>query len=48
MEIISDSEILKLRWKSYIQKNKYAVDISYQDVIKCLNNIVKMINLVGV
>ncbi len=40
---IKDSEILKKRWESYSRKNSYAKNISYADVIECLEALVKVV-----
>ena len=45
---IKDSEILKNRWKSYSKKNSYAKDVSYEDVIECLEALVRVIEPVTV
>jgi hypothetical protein len=45
---IKDSEILKDRWRSYSRKNSYAKDVSYEDVIECLEALVKVIETVTV
>ena len=45
---IKDSEILKIRWESYSRKNNYAKDISYEDVIECLEILVRVIEPVTV
>ena len=33
----------KVRWKRYTENYKYAKDLEYDDVIKCINNIIKYI-----
>ena len=45
---IKDSEILKSKWESYSKKNSYAKDISYQDVIECIEALVRIIEPVTV
>jgi predicted nucleotidyltransferase component of viral defense system len=45
---IKDSEILRNRWEAYSKKNSYAKDVSYEDVIECLEALVKVIETVTV
>ncbi len=40
---IKDSEILKRRWESYSRKNNYAKDVSYEEVIECLEALIRVI-----
>ncbi len=47
-EVISNSDILKTRWKSYARKNKYAENISYEDIIDCLDKLIKVLEPVYV
>ncbi len=42
---IKNSEILKSRWKSYSKKNNYSKDVSYEEVIKCLEKLIQVIIL---
>lgn len=41
MEVIKESEALKEHWKNYQSKYSYAEDISYDDIIKVLEIIIK-------
>ena len=41
--ILKDSEIIKNRWDSYKKKYEYANDIDYDEIIKCIEEIVKVI-----
>lgn len=41
--IIKNSTVLKERWKSYSKKNNYAKDVSYEEVIECLEDLIKVI-----
>ena len=41
--ILKDSEIIKNRWDSYKKKYEYANDIDYEEIIKCIEEIVKVI-----
>ena len=43
MEVIKDSEVLKDHWKNYQSKFSYAEDISYEDTMKVLKEIVDII-----
>ena len=47
-EVISNSNILRTRWKSYARKNKYAENISYEDIIGCLGKLIKVLGPVSV
>lgn len=46
--ILRDSEIIKNRWDSYKKKYEYASDISYNEVMKCIEEIIKVIVPVAV
>ncbi len=46
IEIIKSSEILKIKWKSYTLKNKYAKNIDFNETIKCLEQFIKIIDIV--
>lgn len=46
IEIIKSSEILKIKWKSYTLKNKYAKNIDFSETIKCLEQFIKIIDVV--
>ena len=39
--ILKDSEIIKSRWSSYKKKYEYANDIDYDEIIKCIEEIVR-------
>ena len=43
MEVIKDSDALKEHWKNYQSKFSYAEDISYEDTMKVLEEIVDVI-----
>ncbi|MDD4035740.1 MAG: nucleotidyl transferase AbiEii/AbiGii toxin family protein [Bacilli bacterium] len=45
---IKDSEILRNRWESYSRTNHYAKDVQYEDVIECLEALVRVIEPVTV
>ncbi len=42
-EIVKNSAILKKRWIAYSKKYSYANDISYEKVVECIANIIKVI-----
>ena len=46
--ILKDSEIMKRRWDFYKKKYNYAHDIDYDEIIKCIVEIVKIIMPVAV
>lgn len=46
--ILKDSEIIKNRWNSYKKKYEYANDIDYEEIMKCIAEIVKEIVPVAV
>ena len=46
IEIIKSSEILKIKLKSYTLKNKYAKNIDFNETIKCLEQFIKIIDVV--
>lgn len=46
--ILKDSEIIKNRWDSYKKKYEYANDIDYDEIMKCIEEIVKEIVPVAV
>ena len=41
-EIVKNSEILKERWKNYSKKYNYANNISYEEIIECLEKIIEV------
>ena len=41
--ILKDSEIIKNRWDLYKKKYEYANDINYDEIMKCIEEIVKVI-----
>ena len=43
MEVIKESDALKGHWKNYQSKFSYAEDISYEDTMKVLEEIKKII-----
>ena len=45
---LKDSEIIKNRWDSYKKKYEYANDINYEEIMKCIEEIVKVIVPVSV
>lgn len=48
IEIIKDSDILKQRWNIYARKNKYAKDIIYEEIITLINELIRVIETVGI
>ena len=46
--ILKDSEIIKNRWDSYKKKYEYANDIDYDEIMQCIEEIVKVIIPVAV
>lgn len=46
--ILKDSKIIKNRWDSYKKKYEYANDIDYEEIMKCIEEIVKIIVSVAV
>lgn len=46
--ILKDSEIIKNRWNLYKKKYEYANDIDYAEIMKCIEEIVKVIEPVAV
>ena len=46
--ILKDSEIIKNRWDSYKKKYEYANDIDYEEIMKCIAEIIKEIVPVAV
>ena len=45
---LKDSKIIKNRWNSYKKKYEYANDIDYEEIMKCIEKIVKVIVPVAV
>ena len=39
-EIIKNSKNLHKKWKAYSKKFEYAKDISFNEILKCINNII--------
>lgn len=46
--ILKDSDIIKNRWYSYKKKYEYAKDIDYDEIMKCVEEIIKVIAPVAV
>ncbi len=46
--ILKNSEIIKKRWDSYKKKYKYANNIDYNQIIKCIEEIIKVITTVEI
>lgn len=45
VKIIKNSAILKTRWISYSKKNTYANNISYEEIMDCLERVVSVISV---
>ena len=43
LDLILDSNILKERWKSYQKRYEYASNIGYDEIIQCIEEIIKVI-----
>lgn len=48
LAVIKNSLILKKRWKSYSRKHNYAKDITFEDTIKSINDIVNDLFLIKI
>lgn len=48
LNLIKDSDILRIRWKAYSRKYKYAQDISYDEIMECLSNVIAVLDPVEV
>lgn len=48
INIIKNSSVLKERWISYAKKYKYAKEISFAEILKCLESIIEVIEPVTV
>ena len=46
--ILKDSKIIKNRWNSYKKKYEYANNIDYEEIMKCIVEIIKKIVPVAV
>ena len=44
LRIIEESTILQEKWLSYIGKNKYAKDLYFKEIIKCLKDFIGLID----
>jgi len=42
--VIKSSSIMKIRWEAYSRRYDYAKNISYEEIVNCLENIVDVIN----
>ena len=45
-KVIKSSEIIESRWNNYSKKNKYADNITFEDTIKCLEEMINALELV--
>lgn len=43
LNIIKNSKSLRVRWKSYQRKYEYAKDIEFDDILKCIESIINII-----
>lgn len=43
LDIVKNSEILRIYWNSYSRKNKFVRDVSFDDTIECLKKIVDIL-----
>ena len=43
INLLKESEIMKRRWELYRQKYDYANNISYNEIIHCIEEIIKII-----
>ena len=48
LAIKKDSSIIKKRWEVYSKKYDYANGINYEDIMKCLEEIIKVIELISI
>ena len=44
MEVIKESAVLKEHWENYQRKFSYAEEISYEDTVTVLEDIIRIIN----
>ena len=48
IKLIRDSELIRARWKNYQRKYDYAKDINFDDILDCIEKMMKLINLMVV
>lgn len=48
LDIVRNSDRLKMYWNSYAKKNKFVSDVSFEDTINCLESFVEILSLVVV
>ncbi len=48
MDLIRNSKLLKIRWKSYQKKYDYAKDIEFDDILNCMEKMLKLIEYIKV
>ncbi len=48
IDIIRDSELIRIRWKNYQRKYEYAKDINFDDVLDCIEKMMNQINILVV
>ena len=48
LEVISDSNILRKRWDIYSEKYEYARNISFDEILKCINEDVRLLDVITI
>ncbi len=48
IDIIRDSELIRIRWKNYQRKYEYAKDINFDDILDCIEKMMNQINILVV
>ncbi len=48
INIIKNSELLRMRWKNYQKKYEYAKDVYFDDILYCIEDIIKQITLLEI
>lgn len=46
--VIKSSSVLRTRWNAYSKKYKYANNISYEDIVMCLEDIINILELISI
>lgn len=48
LKVISESSILRKRWSNYSKKYEYAKNISFDEILKCINEVVRVLDVITI
>jgi len=48
LKVISDSSILRKRWENYSKKYEYAKNISFDEILECIDSVVSVLDVITI